>query len=455
MWGLLTIYWKQLTDFNAVELIGWRIVSASLVMAVVVSDARSLVGDPRRLRRPAPSPSGSRSPLCCSPATGRRTSTRSSTTASSRPPSATSWRRWGRCCSASPSSANGRRRPRRWRSCSPRAAVVELTISYGRPPIAALIMAVTWSFYGLLKRRVPLPAVDSFAAESFVLVVPAAIVVAVPGRASAGQRPAQRRRGRAGAGVVGRRRDGRAADPVRLRRRPRAVHRARAAAVPRADDQLPARLGAVRRGRCRGPRLVGFGLVWAALLIVTVDGVARHGRTAGHGRPHPRRVRGLASSRRVPAPDRRIDPMRRLTAAAAVVAALVLAACSPDAGDFSERRRSTSRAGSSPRMPDCCATATPSARSPTRPTRTRGTRARRRPRTARVADSRGDHGRVRPPRADPAGALDEAATGRRHRRPRPDHVLGDDDEPGGGDRRLRPRPPRTSAARSCQLADRR
>ena len=44
--------------------------------------------------------------------------------------------------------------------------------------LAALVMAVTWSVYGLLKRRVPLAAVDSFAAESFVLVVPAVIVVA-------------------------------------------------------------------------------------------------------------------------------------------------------------------------------------------------------------------------------------------------------------------------------------
>ena len=37
MWGLLTIYWKQLSDVEAVELIGGRFVSASLVMAVVVS----------------------------------------------------------------------------------------------------------------------------------------------------------------------------------------------------------------------------------------------------------------------------------------------------------------------------------------------------------------------------------------------------------------------------------
>ena len=37
IWGLLTIYWKQLAGFNAFELIGWRVVSASLVMAIVVS----------------------------------------------------------------------------------------------------------------------------------------------------------------------------------------------------------------------------------------------------------------------------------------------------------------------------------------------------------------------------------------------------------------------------------
>ena len=33
IWGLMTIFWKQLAGFNAVELIGWRITSAALVMA--------------------------------------------------------------------------------------------------------------------------------------------------------------------------------------------------------------------------------------------------------------------------------------------------------------------------------------------------------------------------------------------------------------------------------------
>ncbi|MFK8024102.1 MAG: EamA family transporter RarD, partial [Ilumatobacter sp.] len=37
LWGLLTIYWKQLDAFDAVELIAWRMACAAAVMAVVVS----------------------------------------------------------------------------------------------------------------------------------------------------------------------------------------------------------------------------------------------------------------------------------------------------------------------------------------------------------------------------------------------------------------------------------
>ena len=56
-------------------------------------------------------------------------------------------------------------------------AVVILTISYGRPPWIALLLAGTWSLYGLAKRRVPLGAVDSLAGETFVLFVPAVFAV--------------------------------------------------------------------------------------------------------------------------------------------------------------------------------------------------------------------------------------------------------------------------------------
>ena len=40
VWGLLTIYWKQLGDFDAFELIGWRITAAAVIMAVVLTVTR-------------------------------------------------------------------------------------------------------------------------------------------------------------------------------------------------------------------------------------------------------------------------------------------------------------------------------------------------------------------------------------------------------------------------------
>jgi chloramphenicol-sensitive protein RarD len=57
-------------------------------------------------------------------------------------------------------------------------AVVILTISYGRPPWIALVLAATWSLYGLSKRRIDLGAIDSLAGETFVLFLPSVIAVA-------------------------------------------------------------------------------------------------------------------------------------------------------------------------------------------------------------------------------------------------------------------------------------
>jgi len=58
-------------------------------------------------------------------------------------------------------------------------AVVVLTASYGRPPWVALVIAATWSVYGLVKRQSPLGAVDSLAGETFVSFVPAVIIAIV------------------------------------------------------------------------------------------------------------------------------------------------------------------------------------------------------------------------------------------------------------------------------------
>jgi chloramphenicol-sensitive protein RarD len=272
IWGLLTIYWKQLTGFNAVELIGWRIVSASIVMAVVVTG---------RGRWPA-----IRAAFADRALAGRIAVAAALLTAN--------WTSYvyaivhdrvietalGYFMAPLGTMVLGitvlKERPSTAQKVAlvlATVAVVELTVSYGRPPVAALVMAVTWSVYGLLKRRVPLAAVDSFAAESFVLVIPAVIVVA----ATPGLADSIPRSGDAAdlalvslSGVA-------TAVPLILfafaaTRVPLTVLGPLQYLIPTInfllgwalyDEDLP------------WSRLLGFGLVWAALLIVTVDRLRR------------------------------------------------------------------------------------------------------------------------------------------------------------------------------------
>jgi chloramphenicol-sensitive protein RarD len=58
------------------------------------------------------------------------------------------------------------------------AAVVVLGVAYGQVPVIALLLGTSWCAYGYVKRWVPLAAVESLAGETLVLVVPAAILVA-------------------------------------------------------------------------------------------------------------------------------------------------------------------------------------------------------------------------------------------------------------------------------------
>ena len=37
LWGALTVYWKQLKGFDAIEVIAWRMLCAGVVMAVIVT----------------------------------------------------------------------------------------------------------------------------------------------------------------------------------------------------------------------------------------------------------------------------------------------------------------------------------------------------------------------------------------------------------------------------------
>jgi chloramphenicol-sensitive protein RarD len=58
------------------------------------------------------------------------------------------------------------------------AAIVVLTVSYGRVPYLALAIAASWTAYGYLKKQVPLEPLDGMAAEVLLLTLPAIAVVA-------------------------------------------------------------------------------------------------------------------------------------------------------------------------------------------------------------------------------------------------------------------------------------
>lgn len=177
VWGLLTLYWKQLHGFDAIELIGWRIVTAVVVMAVILS-----IG--RRWSRLAVL------------RTDRRLAARVVLAAVLLTINWTSYV-WAVVHDHVLETALGYfiapigtvmlgvlvlrehlRTAQRVALVLALASVVVLTVSYGRVPWLALAIAASWTAYGFLKKRVPLSPVESMASESFLLLAPAVVVVA-------------------------------------------------------------------------------------------------------------------------------------------------------------------------------------------------------------------------------------------------------------------------------------
>ncbi len=178
IWGFLTIYWKQLSAFDAVELIGWRMLTAAVVMALLTTARRSWPpllasfrdrGTLARLVLAALLLTVNWGSYVWAVVNDRVIETALGyfiaplatmaigvTVLHERPTAA---QRFAFVCA----------------SC----AVVILTFSYGRPPWIALVLAGTWSLYGLTKRSVALGPVASLSGETFVLFVPAVAIVAI------------------------------------------------------------------------------------------------------------------------------------------------------------------------------------------------------------------------------------------------------------------------------------
>lgn len=183
VWGALTLYWKQLHEFQPFELVAWRIVSASAIMALILTATRRW---------------GHLKPVLQSRALFGRVVLAALLLT-------TNWCSYvyavvndhvietalGYFMSPLGTIAVGvivfhepLSRLQRIAVGLAGLAVVVLTVTYGSVPWIALLLAGSWSMYGWLKKQVPLTPVESMSAESFVVVVPALIVaVVLSGRA--------------------------------------------------------------------------------------------------------------------------------------------------------------------------------------------------------------------------------------------------------------------------------
>lgn len=176
LWGLLTIYWKQLSAFDAIELIGWRLAMAAAVMAVVVTVRgrwpvlRTAFGNPRLIGRLMLA--GGLLTVNWTLYVYAVVSDQVIETALGYFLAPLGTIAIGVVVFGEPLST-----PKRLAVAFAAAAVVVLTISNGAVPIIAIGIATTWSIYGLAKRTVALPPIESLTGETLVLLVPALTII--------------------------------------------------------------------------------------------------------------------------------------------------------------------------------------------------------------------------------------------------------------------------------------
>ena len=164
-------------------------------------------------------------------------------------------------------------------------AVAVLTVDYGRPPWIALVLALAFGVYGLLKKSAAVPSAESLAVETAVMFLPALVfVVALEGRGQAafGHHGVGNVLLLAGAGIV-------TAVPLMLFNS--AAIRLPLTAVGMLQYLTPVlqfAIGVFIQHEAMPPsRWAGFALVWLALVALTWDGLRAGRREAA---PEPVRT---------------------------------------------------------------------------------------------------------------------------------------------------------------------
>jgi chloramphenicol-sensitive protein RarD len=179
-----------------------------------------------------------------------------------------------------------RLRPAQWVAVGIGAAAVGvLAVDYGRAPHLALILAATFGMYGLLKKRLGLPAVDGLLVESSVLALPALAFIGVllaRGDSTFGEISAAHTTLVVLSGVI-------TAGPLLLFAG--AANRIPLSAIGLLQYLAPTlQLGCgvlIYNEPMPPARLAGFGLVWLALAVFTWDGLRRVRARTAAGRLRP------------------------------------------------------------------------------------------------------------------------------------------------------------------------
>lgn len=175
-WGFLTIYWKFLKDFNAFELIGWRIVTSAVVLLAILMYNKQLRNLVISLREPQVRLRIGLASILLS----------------------VNWTTyvWAVVHDHVLETALGYfiapiftmmigfivlrepiRTSHRLVIGLATIAIAILTFSYGQLPWRALLIATSWSCYGYLKKQIKLTSLESLSGEVVALVLPASILV--------------------------------------------------------------------------------------------------------------------------------------------------------------------------------------------------------------------------------------------------------------------------------------
>lgn len=165
-----------------------------------------------------------------------------------------------------------RLRPAQWAAVGlATIAVIVLTVDYGRLPYLALTLAFTFAFYGLLKKLAPVESVVGLAIESGVLALPAIavlVVLSARGDLAFGQVSTGNTLLLLSAGVVT------AVPLLFFASAARRVSLSTLGLLQYLAPTLQLILGVTVFQEAMPPvRLLGFSLVWLALVIFSLDGL--------------------------------------------------------------------------------------------------------------------------------------------------------------------------------------